>query len=310
MEVAEDILSEIKPFVGGSGTCSDEKALAAINKARRLLWNKRDWENTLDWICIQCAEKCVVLPSAYKQIRFVFMGNSPMRLQDEWWQKFPEVGLCNSNCAPGQDFFYESGGYHVTFREYHTAPYRIRLIAEDGADAGKELTFWCIDEYGTRKTVKITLGNTFVPVDSIERIKYIKQVAKPATEGRVRVMAFNPDLNEYLLLAIYQPEDINPKFRKFKSNRASSKATIQVKKRFFEIGMDGLVEFTTEAIQFAAMANGYKSARDNNKYVENLDLAVREQNKEEADNEVRQAGTMKFAGWRTQDPLVAPFDAP
>ena len=85
-ETLDEMVEVVKGFVGDSGVCSNDRAVKAINQARRLLWNKREWNSTAEYVEICCADCCFTLPNRYgnpKKISFtdlVFKQNVVMFL--------------------------------------------------------------------------------------------------------------------------------------------------------------------------------------------------------------------------------------
>jgi len=289
-----DVIEELKPFAGASGTCNNVVALDFLNKARRLLWNKTDFSETMDYISICCVDNCFLLPSAYKQIRLAWIGNTPASIGDEWYVSIPQVGLNESSSCHKR--LAQIGGFHVTFQNYDEAPYQIGIQAEHPLDEGKEVTVFGIDEYGTSKKETITIGMPPQRVLTKQFFGDVKAVIKPLTKGRVRLYAVDKQAAQFLLLAVYQPYDKNPQFRKFSvSGGCGKQITLLAKKTYFDItGEDELVEFPIEALKFAVMALVAQKDRDIQTYTTDLQLAVIECGRETADNEIPTASPLRL----------------
>lgn len=293
-DTVTEVVEEIKPFAGASGTCSNTVALDYINKARRLLWNKTEFHETLDYIKICCVDQCFSLPSCYKQIRLAWIGNTPSSIGDEWYVSVPQVGL--SEASSCHKSLAQVGGFHVIYQNYNDAPYQVGVQGENPLDNGTEITFFGIDENGTQKKETLTVG--MPPIRTLSTFFYqdIKAVIKPITKGRIRLYAEDRQAAQFMLLAIYQPYDKNPQFRRFSVGGSNSDSiTLYAKKTFYNLtGEDETVEFPTEAIKFAVMALVAQRDRDLNSYTENLNLAIIECNRETADNEIPTASPMRL----------------
>ena len=55
-DTLEEMVELIKGFVGDSGTCSYDRAVKAVNQARRLLWNKWAWSSQEEYASICCVD--------------------------------------------------------------------------------------------------------------------------------------------------------------------------------------------------------------------------------------------------------------
>jgi hypothetical protein len=293
MDTVEELSPMIAPYVGASGVCGDQaQILERINECRRLLWNKGDWLNTLDWLCIRCVGDCLVLPSQYKQIRVAYINNSPASLKNDWYETV--YGIGKGDCNGIIRSLVEVGTTPV-FREYTKAPFQIRAYCERIEDEGTEISILVKRESGVVEKEVIAL--TTQPQETNKSCVAILAVVKPVTAGRVRLYAVNKDFNEKLLIAVYLPSDANPVFRKFKvKSQDYPSLTIRAKKKYSDLvaGSD-LVEFNTDAMIFASMAINFREARDNNQFMSNLTLAVAELNRDIADEEIMTASPMRIS---------------
>lgn len=303
METAEEMFPLVRPFVGASGTCSNAEALKAINEARGLLWNKTDFERTMDYFAICCVDGCFCLPSAYKQIRLAWLGKTPISIGNEWFVSIPQIGLPGRNNSCHRQLA-QIGGHHVTFRNYDKAPYQAAIQAESPQDQGAEITLFGTDLYGTSKKETLQLGMPGEKIKTTNFYKGITAVIKSETQGRVRLYALD---NQYFsLLAIYQPYDVNPKFRKYHVAGWSEDRTLTLycKKKFLPIEANEEVEFPLEAIKFALMALSAQKDRDTQKFLDNLSIAVQEINRETADNDIPTASPMRMFHQDTPEHLI------
>jgi len=296
------ILNTIRPYAGNSGTCNQTLQLQYMNKARSLLWNKTDSDATCEYVCIKCVGNILTLPSLYKQVRLAWIDGSPVSLGNEWYQSIPQdsVGGGTSGNGYGNGWgqgygwnggnkkFIEIGGKHVTFQNYDAAPYQLAIEAESPLDAGSQITFFGEDAYGTRISETLTLGLAPSFTFSVNFFKTVFACTKAQTNGRVRLYAYDPDQSIRMLMAVYQPYDINPSFRKYAvQGRVKDSVILYCKKNYQDlISLTDQVEFTPEAMISAVMAVVYRENKGSDDlYAKSLQNAIFEVNRETADQE-------------------------
>jgi hypothetical protein len=296
METAADILPEILPFCGPSGSTDPVVGLEYINQCRNLLWNKRETSATLEYICVCSDENDFYLPSAYKQVRLLWMGREPVSVGDEWYVSVPQVGLGDYHMSCHKKMN-QIGGHFVTFRNYTYANYQIAVQPENPEDENVQITVFGLDEYGTSKKETYSLGQAGQFSLSQNFYQNVSAVIKPTTKGRVRLYAIDPVANVRMLLAIYQPYDINPNFRKFSIQGLCyhKQVTACVKKKYFPFqDPNNLVEFPTDAIKLGIQALVFQKDRDIANYTNYLSDALLSIDAEESDNEIPTASPMRF----------------
>ena len=302
-ESLDEMVEAVKGFVGDSGVCSPEKAVKAINQARRLLWNKREWNTTAEYVKICCVDQCFTLPNRYEQIKLAWIGKDSVSLADEWFNATNAYALRSERSC--HRLITEAGGRHVVFQDYTSAPYQIAIVIEDARDIGVKLVFEAQNEYSTYENVEIEAVNP--PTKALSPARYIglRAVTKPRTFGRVRVYAYNPDSHSSLLLAIYQPQDVNPWFRRFRMPKTCCSVTLYATKKFYDLeeGYE-LVEFSADAMIYAVLALNSRENRKAQEFLMNLDLAIKEQEKEMEGDEIPTAGPLRIADYRRPDSLI------
>ncbi len=293
----------VKGFVGDSGTCSYERGVKAVNQARRLLWNKRAWTSQEEYVQICCVDNCFTLPSRYEQIKLAWVGNESASLADEWFNATNAYALhADNSCHRG---IVEVGGLHVLFRDYTTHPYQIGVMAEEAEDIGVELMFEAQDQYDTYHKVKVATANPPTLAKSDLLVKGIRAVSKPVTKGRIRVYAYDTALEAKTLIAIYQPNDANPTFRRFKAPKTCECITLYASKKYFDLtDPKELVEFIPDAMIYAVLALNSRENRKAQEFLSNLALAVQEQEKEMEGAEIPTAAPIRFANYSRADNLI------
>lgn len=296
----------VRNYVGDSGTCSIERAKEAVNEARRLLWEKREWNSTAEYVSICCVDKCFTLPNRYSQIKLAWIGKESASLGDEWFNATNAYGLREQNSC--HRMIVESGGRHVVFRDYNTAPYKIALVIENPQDVGTEITFEAQDAYSTYRNISLTAAAPPTMALSSERLVSIRSVTKPKTKGRVRVYAYNPDNGQKLLLAVYQPQDVNPTFRRFRIPKTCKEITIYAAKKYVDLEDDNeLVEFTPEALRFACLALNSLANRKTQEYAMNLMAAIAEEENAMGSDEIPTAAPLRIADYRRAENLIGNY---
>ena len=304
-DTLKEMAELVKGFVGDSGVCSDERAFKAINQARRLLWNKRGWTSQEEYVQICCVNDCFTLPARYEQIKLAWIGNESASLADEWFNATNAFALhADNSCHRG---IVEVGGLHVLFRDYTTHPYQIGVMAEEVEDIGVELMFEAQDQYDTYHKVKVTTANPPTLAKSDLLVKGIRGVTKPVTKGRIRVYAYDTALEAKTLIAIYQPNDANPTFRRFKAPRTCECITLYASKKYFDLtDPKELVEFIPDAMIYAILALNSRDNRKAQEFLVNMDLAIKEQEKEMENVEIPTCGPLRIANFSRAENLIGP----
>jgi hypothetical protein len=303
----EQMVEEVKGAVGDSGTCSFDTAKKYINRARRLLWEKREWNSTAEYFCVKCADQCFTLPNRYAQIKLAWVNGNPASLADEWFNSTAWSKLYNQGNSCHR-LITEAGGSHVLFRDYTTRPYQIAVMAEKEADAGTKLLFEAQDEYQSYYNVEVTAEFGPNIGTNPQLVTAIRSVSKPKTEGRIRVYAYDPVINIRFLISIYQPSDENPSFRRFRIPRNVDCMTIYAAKKYGDLDDPlELVEFTPEAMYFAVLALNSRDNRKAQEFLINLDLAVKEEEKAMESDEIPTAAPLRIADYRRPDNLIGNY---
>lgn len=305
-ETLESMVELVKGFVGDSGVCSYDRAVKAINQARRLMWNKKEWNAIGEYACICCSNDCFTLPGRYDQIKLAWIGKNAVSLADEWFNATNAFGLTAQNSCHRQ--ITEVGGRHVVFREYTEAPYQIGISIEEQDDIGVELVFEAQDQFSTYRNVTIAAINPPQKAYSTEFVTGLRSVTKPKTKGRVRVYAYNPNNGQKLLLAVYQPSDINPTFRRFRLPRTCEQITIYAMRRYYDLEFPSdLVEFSPDAMIYAILALNSRENRKAQEFINNINIAVAEAEKEMENDEIPTAGPLRIANMSRPDNLVGDY---
>jgi hypothetical protein len=299
----EQMVEEVKGAVGDSGTCSYDLAKTYINRARRLLWEKRSWNSTSEYFCICCVDSCFTLPPRYSQIQAAWVNNDAASLADEWFNLTPNAKFAWQSSCHRQ--IIEVGGKHVVFRDYRTRPYQIAVLAENIEDVGVEISFEAYNEYGSYDQATVTTVQSPDIAKTAMTYTGIRSVSKPKTKGRIRVYAYDPVLEIKTLISLYQPQDVNPSWRRFKAPRGCNCITIYASKNYADLDdPKELVEFSPEAMYFAVLALNSKENRKGPEYINNLALAIAEEEKTMEGDEIPTTAPIRFNDYRRPDNLI------
>ena len=299
------LIEMAKGYAGDSGTCSAERAKKYINQARSLLWNKREWNTTAEYVCIKCSDGCLTLPNRYEQIRLAWIDGNTTSLADEWFNATNAYSNYYNRGNSCHRQITEVGGKHVLFKDYTASPYNITLLAEHLDDVGVELLFEAQDEYGSYKNVKAitTIARDFSITK--DQVVGIRLVTKPKTKGRIRVYAYDPTIQASTLISIYHPNDTNPTFRRFRTPKKANCIILYASKKYKDLEDDNeLVEFTAEAMYFAILAVNSRENRRAQEFLINLDLAVKEEEKSMEGDEIPTAAPLRIVNYSMADNLL------
>jgi len=299
----EQMVEEVKGAVGDSGTCSYDLAKTYINRARRLLWDKREWNATSEYVCLCCVDSCFTLPPRYAQIKAAWVNNQGASLADEWFNLTPNANFVWQNSCHRQ--IIEVGGKHVLFRDYRTRPYQIAVLAESIEDVGVQISFEEYNEYSSYNQLTLTTVASPEMAWSLATVVGIRSVSKPKTKGRIRVYAYDPVLEITTLISIYQPSDVNPSWRRFKAPRGCNCITLYAAKNYVDLDDPlELVEFTPEAMYFAVLALNNKENRNGQGYIQNLGIAIAEEEKSMESDTIPTAAPLRIMDFDRADSLI------
>jgi hypothetical protein len=113
------------------------------------------------------------------------------------------------------------------------------------------------------------------------------------------------ELQARTLISIYQPNDANPSFRRFKAPKTCECITLYVSKRYFDLTEPKeLLEFSADAMIYAVLALNSRENRKAQEFMANLSLAVQEQEKEMENVEIPTAAPIRFANYSRADNLI------
>lgn len=271
--------------------CSDDdRLLANINEARRLLYPLGDWKGTTEGLCIKSCKCYLTLPSIYEYAKTAYICRRKVSIVNDWFTPINE-GDFDYYLGNSVGRLVQVPGRFVTIQDWYDVKecncnpegFYIKVILEHGADKGIHLHFKGVGAH--RREVSLTREcneDAHVPILAAQgekRMKAITFCEKPVTRGRIRVYGY--DGTNERLLAIYDPDDINPEYTRY-NVRGCRYYMVKAKKRFKEIQNDdhALVDINPDGLIHALHAITDRKARNYVGMATNIQLATQFLNKE------------------------------
>lgn len=283
-----DVRKIVAPYVGPSGMCAEEpEVLESINEARRILYELGDWEGTTDPICVQPYCGIMTLPPVYEYAKRAFISCKNIPVVNDWFS-FIE-GDFDRCCGRSCGIFRQEGTY-VTFRDWPCIPrsdkccpeqgFKIKLVFESDKDQDKLITFYGRGVFKHDVKISRIAGKAWelnLPNAGEDPLLSLTRVIKPVTDGRIRVFAYDGDgetpTNE-LLIAVYEPNWVNPVFTRYTVPRVSS-VVMKAKKKYIPlVNDDEFVDIHVDALIHTLQAMADRRARNLGGYSSNVQLAV------------------------------------
>lgn len=233
----DDIFEEGKKIVG---MCDDPKFFRWLSDAVTLTANKADlegWKGFID-ICATNQGRCITLPREVETVYGVNVGGHPtLGLGQLFNFHLNGPGDCNQTCGWS---WQDSGGFHSIYRDI-TVPTKLIAYVDKQSDAGKSLIVYGFDDRGNqlrRETSEGWLNGYQVPTiygyavpDSIApNVARITWVDKALTDGTIRLSTIDDSGVTGALLAVYEPDERFPQYRRITLSRACQWVRIAYRK--------------------------------------------------------------------------------
>lgn len=220
------------PEIAQSCSSSDDFR-SLVNEATEMLLERGDWEGTKEPIYVCTQRGCVTWPRYVGSVRELSVCGHPIPIHNVWYQ-FVDTEFYNHCCGQGtirlncNQHGHISGmvatGYYSTYNDVPGDSY-IRAYATVNEDFGKTITIFGNDSNGIRLQtdngdgtysdgVVITLGNPYGTTSVLVQKGSIR-VVKEATQGDVRLYAYDPVTATMLDLALYAPSETNPSYARY-----------------------------------------------------------------------------------------------
>lgn len=192
-----------------------------INKAVRRLLTKGKWKNTYQRIRICATSGCFTWPREVETIESISICGNVGNIRNLWYEFNPngpgpfQSGNCNGNDLVDRGMF-------PTFDRIHGNNKQLRVYRDIGADDGKTITFRGLDDEGNviltdngnTEGEVVTLASPYTDTVSPFFWHDITGVIKDVTKGPVRVYEYDTVTTVQRLIAIYQPDETLPSYRR------------------------------------------------------------------------------------------------
>lgn len=222
MLIVSDIADEIRRVLG---QCDDSELFARLNEAVDELSAEGNWNPAIGTMDI-CTYGCdITLPDDVEVPLAINVGGRPADFRNKWFEfhlNGPGSQCCQSSC----NYSWTDKGEFPTFRD----PVKSSLIAAYPAmaeDLGASIRVYGYDSMNKwimEEDCNGVLQDGFdVPIlygpgsgtPGAMRVKRITRIAKPVTNGFVRLVALDPGVaSGSTLLGLFRPSTTNPSFRR------------------------------------------------------------------------------------------------
>lgn len=308
MFTVEQIREDIAPFTLDTGRCKDSQyVLDYLNDARRLMWPRGSFVGLMDTLRVRSVNGQVTLPYDYSHATDAKNANDSVGIDNEWYDYADNVRFSGQSCWIKM---IDLGDKFASFGDYSKGNHRLMVKAELREDEGKAITFSAIGEHGDRVEIKGVLGKDHEKITFNPWIKYFRSASKEKTEGRVRVYIFDPNREVEQVCAIYEPDDLTPKYRRYRVPYGPLCFYLRCKKRYRDLLREtDEVEFCTDALIQACIAITHRRNRDSQQYTAALNLAVEHENQLLKDDKLGTGGRLKLSRQRQPEGLILPYDS-
>lgn len=310
MHTLEDIRNGVAKLVGTSGMCPDDpRVLTAINEARRILYDLGDWEPFVDPLCIYPHEGTITLPARYKYAKSAYICKQRIVVENDW---FNQIGNWDQCCGPCLGNLVRVPGQFVTFRDWPTCsvPNLGPCCAPDGfwlnpmleTNADREILLTFKGPSSTREILSLTRWVTSQafeysgPAPHEQKFLGLTHLIKPKTVGRVRLYGY--DGANRILLALYDPDDVNPQFTRYRvPGHIRGPVLVKAKKKYIPLSDDPteIVEVSEDVLIHVLQAITDREGRNTTGYSMNIQAAVGLLNKQGAGPESTSTVPIRFS---------------
>lgn len=214
-------------------SCNEPLLLRWLSDSVTLIANKADfegWRGYLD-ICSTSGGTCISLPREVDSVYGVNInGNPSLGVGQLFNFHLNGPGDCSRGCElKWQDL----GGMWPVYQDI-TVPSKVVAHVEKESDNGAEFIIYGYDSAGNplrRENADGTWSDGYqvpviygyaIPDDVAPTIARIDRVFKARTNGTLRLSTIDNDGNFGTLLAVYEPDETHPQYRRIKLNRACS----------------------------------------------------------------------------------------
>lgn len=229
MFLVNDVWEEATKIIG---QCSETKTLQWLSDSVQLVANKGDFEGWKAYLDI-CTSECgsyLTLPREVETVYAVNIGGHPTLGMGQLFN-FHLNGPGDDSIGCRWQWQDKGLGYPV-YRDIVT-PSKLVAYVSSAADNGNKLIVYGRDVNGNKLRRKEsdgwkdgylvpTIYGYAIPDDEAPVVARIDWVSKDVTEGPVRLSTIDNDGSDGVLLAVYDPDETLPQYRRIKLSRKSS----------------------------------------------------------------------------------------
>jgi hypothetical protein len=240
----DDIFDEGKKIIG---TCDDTKFFRWCGDVVSMISSKGDFEGWKGWLDIctrgcghcdggrphehrHCGNRCITLPREVETVLAVNIQGHPSL----GFGTLFNFHLNGPGDRPGRtacEWSWQDGGdWHATYRDLIT-PAKLVAYLQNSADNGKALIVYGFDDRGQvlrREENGVwmngyrvpTIFGVAMPDSGAPTIARITGVFKDSTVGSVRLSTVDDSGTTGVLLAVYEPDETLPQYRRITINRS------------------------------------------------------------------------------------------
>lgn len=227
---------------GAIGMCVDDpRYLKIVNSATERLLQKGLWWATTAAYSICTDKACITWPRQFAAIESIWVCGVPLTLRGQWFEYLQSgIGLQGNNCRGGNcgngpiiwsGWNWLCWGGNVLFRENACTfadiigvNKKIKVYCDVAESAGAKILLMGYDENkiwirspvgdGTYFDGEYVDLNAAVPQTTTHFFSSLTSVQKPQTNGNVRLYEYDTDLTTQRAMAIYEPTEENPSYRR------------------------------------------------------------------------------------------------
>lgn len=270
-------LGDVRPYIAPVWSwCNDDARVPGkVNEIQARLLPMGKWVDAYQHyrFCVRSA--CITLPWQLETIETCAINNYPMPIHSEWYQYIKDgYGLLDGNTMAVED----KGSGWVAFDDVVGANKKLRVYSDTPEAAGATilLEFWNQNKLPVRTEYPAGSGTWIngerVAISQVQTntvnfcmANGLVAVQKPVTNGNVYLYEYDTVLLTQKLLAIYEPDEVRPNYRRYvipycnqDASPACSNQTVDViaKRRFIPARNDNdwLIVGNPGALKMGAMA--------------------------------------------------------
>lgn len=227
------------------GTCDEPVMYRRINDAIELLVSKGDWQPLFCYVDVCTSGGCAVLPSDVETPLAAIIDGVPALARHELYRYHLN--------GPGDRYRtarweWEDGGLAATMRDL-AVPSKLVARLDRPEDSGTLLWVYGYDKVGALVRTHQpdgsfvdgyqvpTMFGWSLPDSAAPEFARITGVRKAKTVGRVRLATvdWNPMTHEGDLLGDYQPNELEPSYRRVRLSACSSHVRFYVRRKTFRV---------------------------------------------------------------------------